>query len=258
MILLREDINLLDEIFVMPGENPAMERVRELIAHKDKNNPEHIVGVSYDKTTMTTIDLTSVKQKALQRRLLKDLERGRVSVYDSTMLLPVYAAQYIDSVCRLPDRISETPLYIQEKAFEMLTVDQWNSYLNSYLADANFYKNYITLFDKTFVSPLSVQAKSFYNYLLTDSVVLGGETFYEISFYPKNEKHLVFKGKMLVDKKRHALVRIEATLLPSANINFVNGLNFLQRFQRVGDRYFYLSKMQSASLSFSTDRKSVV
>ena len=44
-IFLREDINLLDEIFVMPGENPAMEIVRELIAHKDENNPEHIVGV---------------------------------------------------------------------------------------------------------------------------------------------------------------------------------------------------------------------
>ena len=251
-VYMREDVNLLDEILVMPGDNPANAIVKEVIAHKHLNNPDLISDIAYEQTTLTSIDLTDIPQKAQQRRLLKALNRGNLSASDSSFLIPVYLCFETDSVVVAGDSSKLIDAYTNEKAFEIMAPKQWRSYFNSYLPEVNFYRNYISIFDKTFVSPLSVQSKSFYNYLLTDSIEVDGQKVYEITFYPKNDKNLVFKGNMWIDGQSYALLSIDAMMSSMANINFVDNLQFVQRFERIGNKYYYSHKSKSAVVKFST------
>ena len=105
-VYMREDVNLLDEILVMPGDNPANELIKKVIAHKEINNPDLISDIAYEQSILTTIDLTDVPQKAQQRRLLKELERGKINPSDSSYLIPVYACFETDSVIIRPDSTS--------------------------------------------------------------------------------------------------------------------------------------------------------
>ena len=251
-IYLREDVNLLDEVLVMPGENPANEIIREMIAHKKENNPDNLSDIAFEQSSLTRIDLTNIPQKLQQRRLLRELEKGKIKTSDSAYLVPVYTAFEMDSVQVNPESTTYTDGVSQESAFEVMAAKQWRSLFNSYLPEVNFYRNYVSIFDKNFISPLSVQAATFYNYLLTDSIDYDGNMFYEITFYPKNDKQLVFKGKMWVDTRIYALVKIEASMSPMANINYINQINFSQQFQAIGDRYYYLYKSKSAAIRFST------
>jgi len=92
---------------------------------------------------------------------------------------------------------------------------------NMYL-EFNVYDNYLTLFQKSFVSPLATNSWLTYNFYLTDSLHKGDTTLYKLEFIPRRQHELAFKGQLWTDNKSFAIHEIKLELLKTANVNYIN------------------------------------
>ena len=61
-ILLREERNILDEVIVMPGEIEALPILRNVLAARDKNNPDNFLNLSTAEDQKTKLFFFNIKQ----------------------------------------------------------------------------------------------------------------------------------------------------------------------------------------------------
>ena len=66
-IYLKEDISILDEVIAMPKQDEAIVLLKNVYENRRKNNPENVINISTTMKDVTAINLTNIRQKALQR-----------------------------------------------------------------------------------------------------------------------------------------------------------------------------------------------
>ena len=99
--------------------------------------------------------------------------------------------------------------------------------------DFNIYNNYIRIFQKSFVSPLSKASWLTYKYYLTDSVIKNDTTFYTLKFLPRREQDLAFEGYLITNNKSYGLNEIEFRIPQKTNINYVEEFVIKQKYIQV-------------------------
>ena len=99
--------------------------------------------------------------------------------------------------------------------------------------DFNVYNNYIRIFQKSFVSPLSKSSWLTYKYYLTDSVIRNDTTFYTLKFLPRREQDLAFEGYLITNNKSYGLNEIEFRIPQKTNINYVEDFVIKQKYIQV-------------------------
>src|SRR5690606_8442673 len=116
------------------------------------------------------------------------------------------------------------------------------------------YDNYLRIFDKNFVSPLSTTGIDTYNYILADSAFIGNKWCYNIVYYPRRTNELTFKGNFWVNDTTFAIKKIDLEMSKNANINWVNGVYLSMDYEVVNDSVFLL-KRDFFMADFSFERK---
>ena len=90
---------------------------------------------------------------------------------------------------------------------------------------ANFYENYLNIFQVEIPSPLADNASVFYDYYLVDSLAVDGRKSYLISYFPsKWVSSPTFEGSMMIDAQDLAIKSITARLSRGSGVNWVNEL----------------------------------
>ena len=90
---------------------------------------------------------------------------------------------------------------------------------------ANFYENYLNIFQVEIPSPLADNASVFYDYYLVDSLAVDGRKSYLISYFPsKWVSSPTFEGSMVIDARDLAIKSITARLSRGSGVNWVNEL----------------------------------
>lgn len=215
---MREDINLLQDLFVLPGANPAldlMQRVRENRIKNDIYN--HPVTLSNEE----------------QQVVLLSRNRNR---NDSTTLLPLYlsTASYLKSGNTPPVSLRKEAKASPENAAILL-----EKLLGEFTTDLNFYHNTIVLFGKHFISPLANVANSYYRFFLIDSIQSEAGKQYYLRYRTKNNKNLAFNGELWIDSATYALTRITAELPARSNINYIRNLRLSNQYQSTDQGYWF-------------------
>ncbi len=224
-VFMDEDVNVLDEINLMPGENPAHAILRRVDEMREVNDPEMMRNVGYSKQQKMNINLTDIRQKAKQRRLFRDMAAGMISGSDSMLMLPVMLQNRITEEEIYVDDVYIDTLDVVENSVDILTLEQWETLMGTYCPEVNFYRPYISFLGKAVMSPIARQGRSFYKYYLQDSVLVDGWKHYVISFKPKGGVLPLLEGEMGVDSVSGALTYMDAKLHKGANINFVSSFN---------------------------------
>lgn len=215
---MREDINLLQDLFVLPGANPAldlMQRVRENRIKNDIYN--HPVTLSNEE----------------QQVVLLSRNRNR---NDSTTFLPLYlsTASYLKSGNTPPVSLRKEAKASPENAAILL-----EKLLGEFTTDLNFYHNTIVLFGKHFISPLANVANSYYRFFIIDSIQSEAGKQYYLRYRTKNNKNLAFNGELWIDSATYALTRITAELPARSNINYIRNLQLSNRYQSTDQGYWF-------------------
>ncbi len=236
---LVEEIVNLEEIVFFAEENPAFAIMRNVIKHKKQNDKRSLTAYEYQSYTKIEADVDNITDKFKQNKQIKKI----VHVLDSIeiiagengrSILPIFFSEAISNyyVRNNPDMRHE--YIIKTKVIGLgLTDGTFTSQIvGSTYQEYNFYRNYMTIIEKEFVSPLANGWKGAYNYYLIDSLMIGDDFAYRIDFEPKRKTDLAFKGTMWITKEEFALKQIDVTVGKKANLNFIEKINIKQQLEK--------------------------
>ena len=211
----------LDEVKVIPGENPAHAILRNISKNKKRNNPAEKDSYSYATYTKMELDIANMKPEFKNKKLQKNF--GFIFQYMDTSsitgkaYLPVMISEAsADYYYRRSPKLSREIVKASRISGieEDYSLAQFTGHLH---VNVNLYDNYINIFEVNFASPLSEHGLMYYKYFLVDSVQKEGRKIYKIRFHPRGKSTPVFDGEVNIDSTTWAL--------ESARLRMAKGLN---------------------------------
>ena len=106
----------------------------------------------------------------------------------------------------------------------------------------NVYNNFIPVMDKQFVSPISDNGDSYYNYRVVDTQYFNKRRFYHLVFTPRRAGSNTFEGDCWVNDTTFAIQKMSLRLGKIANVNFIENLSLIQEYSLINDSTWFLSK----------------
>jgi hypothetical protein len=106
----------------------------------------------------------------------------------------------------------------------------------------NSYNNYIMIFGKEFISPLSSVGDKYYRYQAADTQTINNQQYFHLFFSPLQAGENTFAGECLIHSTTWAIKRISMDASSTASINFVKRLSIVQEFKLYNDTTWVLLK----------------
>ncbi len=224
----------LDQVTILPEENPAMRIMKKVIENRYENNPEETTNYSciiYHKMTFG-MDIPEPVDKS-DESLNKLWEFNR----DNYFLL-------IESVSKrkhqAPSITNEEIISGRVSGFEQPTL----SILPSQLQPFTFNNDYITLLNNDLLNPASRQGLRSYLFLLEDILIDNlGDTIYYITFEPrKNMRIKGMKGSFHIHQPTFAIKTVTASTLKQLS-PFT--LHLRQNYQFINNEMWFPEQMET-------------
>lgn len=232
---LAESASKLREVVVIAGENPAFPILRNVIKNKDKNDKRSLDVFEYDAYTKTELDIDHITEKFRQRKVMKKIasvldSMQRIAGEDGKPILPLFISETVSKFYYLGTRNLKKEVIEKSKINGVGVHDGTilTQMVGSSLQEYNFYQNWLSIVRKEFASPIADGWRAYYKYDLMDSVYIGTDFCYQIDFYPRSPEQLAFTGSMWITKREYALKQIEATVVNTADVNFIDKIKIQQ------------------------------
>ena len=214
-VAMRERVATLTEVVVAPNENPALELLRQVRAHRQENDrtlhPETGVTLRREQT----LYVSHINKRHLRRALWRSLQAGMIEQEDSTYIMPLYRETQSFRIAGT----EVTPANDQQHQALILSETDYSSLLGGE-GNLNFYANSVSLMGHAFLSPLATGGNLYYRYYL-----VGEDT---IHFRTRNPFYATFNGEMVIDTVTFALRAITAYVPAEVAVNYVNTLHVSQ------------------------------
>ncbi len=244
--LLSQHVNL-PELVILPGENPAEILLRKIIENKDKNSMKEFDAYQYEVYNKIEIDANNISQRIQNRRILRPFkfifDHLDTSTVNGKVYLPIFLSEtFSDFYFRKePKSEKEVIKAVKISGVENESVSQ---FLGQMFQNYNFYDNYITIFQKNFVSPIANFGLNTYKYYLVDSSYIEGKWCYKIMFKPRRKQELTFTGNFWVNDTTYAIKQFKVRIAEDANINYLNDLVLSQEFNLIDGKYWMVTRDQ--------------
>jgi len=242
MIELARAENTLSEFtFHSSGEDPALVLMRHIIEHKPDNNPDKAENYSYEAYNRLEADLQRLSYEQFSRMpLLKSYSfifQNLDTVSEATPYLPIYLTETLSDFYYRghPKKQRE---FIKASAIEGVNNDNIVKYLGTLYQNVNVYKNYIPVFDKKFISPISNEGTLFYKYKIKDTQTAYGHRIILVQFQPRRAGESCFTGDFWVVDSSFAIQRISMDVSKLANLNWVDRVSLYQEFAPEDSMWF--------------------
>lgn len=232
----------LSEIVVRAKENPAYRIIRLANENRKKNN-RLIPYMQFTAYHKLSVQLDGLDKKFFEQRLVKPAkEKLLKTLVDSTFTdtsrtsMVVFIRESVtDNYVKAPNMRKEILKASRSSgSFDQETMN----FLSLANLDLNFYENYVTILDKSFMSPIADGCFAFCVYEQLDTIIHApGDSTYRIRVYAKTPRDLVFHGIIEINSKTWALTKLDLTVPDKANINFIENLNTKQEFEYVNGYY---------------------
>ena len=245
-IILTEG-NTLKEIKIFTGKtlkknNPAIDILRKIWERRRKNGIKMFKQYQYEKYEKVEFDMNTIDSNFMKSKIFKGMEFVFKNIDTSKVTGKTYLPIFINE--SLFDYYGDN----ENKRFkEVLKAnknsglgngDGVNVFIKDLYNDYDIYDNYLSLFDKSFTSPLSRTGIDVYNYVLADTAVIDNKLCYNIVFYPRRKNELTFKGDFWVNDTTFAIKKINMAITKSANINWVKDIYLEQEYEVLNDSIF--------------------
>ncbi|WP_157543785.1 DUF5686 and carboxypeptidase-like regulatory domain-containing protein [Mucilaginibacter paludis] len=254
-------INITPKTYV----NPAWEIMANMVKHKPENDLQKLKSYQYQSYNRIEVSLTNMSEKMKQRKVFKQIlplmdSLRKIAGDDGTPILPIFASETISDYFYQNDPLRKTEHVLRTKSNGVGIEDETlvSQLVGTTFLQYDFYKNYLRLAGKDFISPLSDSWKTFYNYELTDEHdKIDGKEYYKIEFKPKRTHDLALVGVMWITKDSYALYRMDASVGQDANLNFLSKVRIQQEMAQPDGTTAWIPEktritVQIAALSKST------
>jgi hypothetical protein len=231
----------LNEVVVHAGEDPAILLMKKIIARKPFNNPDRMENYSYLADNRLEADMQRMSKKQFSKiPILKTYSfifNNMDSTSDTEPFLPLYLTEALSDYYfrRDPKKQRE---FIKGSIIKGINNDNIIKYLGSLYQNVNIYRNYLPVFDKKFVSPISNDGLFYYNYTIKDTERAYGHNIIQVAFSPRRPGEACFTGNFWVVDSVFAIERISMNVSKLANINWVDRVNIYKEFAPVDSFWF--------------------
>ncbi len=244
--------NLIKEVQVIAGENPANKIIKKVYENKDKNNPEKLRSfryMSYNKFVFTgkedsglyermyanrikTLDSTNVNYQFKKDSLKAKIDKEKYSG-DS-----LFGKQHVF----LTETVTQRDFLYPEKNKEQIKAVKISGLKNpmfvliaSQFQSFSFYKDYMVVLDKNYLSPISKGSTTKYFFSLEDTLVQNKDSIFVISFKPGRDKNFDgLKGVLYINKDGYAVQNVIAEPVKSSTFR----IKIQQQYEKVQGVWF--------------------
>lgn len=245
------DAQEIKEVVIYTGKtskknNPAIDILRKIWERRRKNGLRMFKQYQYDKYEKVEFDMNSIDSAFMKNKLFKGMEFIFQHVDTSNVTgktyLPIFINEALSEVYGDNTTNSKKEITKANRNSGFSNNQQIIAFVKDLYADYDIYDNYLKLFDKDFVSPLSRTGINVYNYVLADSTYIDNKWCYNIVFYPRRKNELTFKGNFWVNDTTFAIKKIDMAVSKNANINWVKDIYIEQEFEVLNDSVFLLTR----------------
>jgi hypothetical protein len=242
---LRPDNIQLQEVVIKPGENPAHRILDSINARKIFNNPERLDAYQYEVYSKIEMDINNFDEEYKKQRVFRKFQFVFDYVDTNTITgktyLPVFISETLSDYYFNRNPRGEKEV-IKANKISGLNNESITQLTGNLYQNINLYNNWINIFDKGFVSPISNTGKAYYKYYLTDSLFIGNQWCYHISFKPRRKQEPTFTGDFWVHDTTFGIKSIKVRMADDANINLINDLVANYEYERVDNKTWFLKK----------------
>lgn len=244
IIKLNPSTEDLPELIVLPNdENPAHAILRKIIKNKEINNREKLDHYQYEVYNKIELDLNNITEDFTKNKAFKkfDFIFDNIDSTDEKPYLPMFMSESLSDFYYRKNPRAEKE-YIKATKVSGVENESVSQFTGDMYQKVNIYENFLPVFGKNFVSPISDRGLNYYRYYLVDSMYIEKYWCYEMQFIPKRKGELTVEGTMWVNDTTYAIKFITGQVSKDANINFVNELVVSQTFEQVEDEVWMLTK----------------
>ncbi|MBT9392070.1 DUF5686 and carboxypeptidase regulatory-like domain-containing protein [Hymenobacter sp. NST-14] len=218
----------LGEVIVRPHENPAYRILRRVQQNRARNQKTELLAYEYDSYARNELLLNNLPDQVSRRKLLRQMTAvadtlGLDRDANGRPVVPVFASEVLsrfyqnNNPLRQREEVSKTQMHGAAPR-EGSVVSQ---VMGSSFQDWDFYRNWIRIVGKDFVSPIAEGWKFSYEYELQDSLLVGDDYCYKIKVTPRRPQDLAFKGTIWITTDTYALRQLDLAVSTQANLNFI-------------------------------------
>jgi Family of unknown function (DUF5686) len=196
-ISLKKADNLINEVIISAGENPANRLIRLVIANRNKNNPEKLNTFqckTYNKMAFEIVPNDSIfKREIAKEDSSKKGIKNFIKNFKKTDSIAKKQATF------LMETVTERRFRFPNDNFERVILNRVSGFpstgivaLSNMVQSFSFYGDFLHLIDKDYVNPVSIGSPNLYFFNIEDTLYQGVDSIFLISFHPKKGK--IFEG----------------------------------------------------------------
>ncbi len=219
---------------------------KKIVEHKPENNRYKFNNFSYELYNKLEVDLKNFGSlqkitKIKPLRPINELIKQNIDSSEGIRILPTYLTEAISNYY-----YQKKPLKRREEIVGANTNGIKNESMVKFLGGMdqviNVYNNFINVFNKEFVSPISDNGDFYYKYTVADTQYLGGERYFHLLFRPRRKGMNTFEGDCWVHSGSYAIQKMNLVLDKSADVNFMERLSYIQEYTRLADSNWFVSR----------------
>jgi len=217
---------------------------RKIVRRKRYNDRYRFDNFSYELYNKLELDINEVDKGQLEnKRLLRPFRFifDNIDTMEGRPFLPIFLTETLSDYYyqRSPVRRRE---WIKGSKTLGVNNESVSRVLGGMDQNVDFYQNFIPVFDKRFVSPISDKGDFYYHYKVVDTQYVNSRRLFHLVFTPKRKGESTFEGDCWVHDSSFAIQKMNLRLNKEANINFVNELSLIQEFRLIHDSVWFLVK----------------
>ena len=236
-ISLEPDVYSLQDIVVKPKKqkqkyrrkgNPAVELIKNVIAHKDSGNittAEHYKADTYSKMSFALENFYPNFQKGFWKSFAfaeKYIDTTGTNPLVTVSIRENNASEYFQ---RKPLR--EKTIIDQKRIFgleDVIKSPALQANIKTIFEDFDIYDDNMPILGNRFVSPLSSSlAVSYYQYYIMDTLLIEGDSCIDLAFVPVNSESYSFTGHLyILNDSTYKLRKYAINIPKDINLNFVS------------------------------------
>lgn len=231
------------EIIAGEWENPAWEILRNVMKNKKSNDKRKLNAYQYESYSKIEVDIDNISEKFKKKKAVREIIQlldsiEHIAGEDGKAILPLFISESISNFYynKNPEKKREDILKTKITGIGIDDGSVVSQVIGSSYQEYNFYKNWMKIVQKDFVSPIADSWRVFYRYELKDEGMdIEGVKCSRIDFVPRSPQDLAFTGTMWITDSTFALKRIDVTVNKEANLNFIEKIKIQQNLLPVND-----------------------
>lgn len=242
--------------------NPAVELIRQVIAHRDQNRLTGQEYVQYEQYEKISLGLSNLSPKFKNGKVFKKYQflfQQDDSAKTEKYILPAYIEEKVSQIYyrQHPEKLKQYIIAEQKAEFDPKFIDNngLSNYFKKLYDKVDIYDNNISLLTNQFLSPIANSAPTFYRFYITDTIKTSQPYLVELSFFPRTKTDYLFQGKLYITLDgQYAVQYAKMKVNENINLNFVRDLNVELAFEKDNLNKYYLAK-SSLGIDFALTSK---